>query len=246
MNMFLWDKPANRSTVYESNDRLLDSFAGCECYFGLDLAAKQDLCSVCYLFPSADATYGVDVAWRHFIPEAALAKLDRLNGGRFSAEFVRGGWLTVTEGNVLDFEQLYSDITADSRRFVMLGGDVDKHMSEPVVQRIRLETGIGVEDIYAYDNQFSTMSDGMHRIFDMVTEGLFRHHGNPLARFCFDSCEAKYKTTDPDQIMPEKPNRMRAAKRIDAVASAIMAVNAWWSRDAFVGSVYNERDVLVL
>jgi phage terminase large subunit-like protein len=180
------------------------------------------------------------------MPSAAVEKLDRLNQGRFTTEFVRNGWLTVTDGNVLDFEQLYADIKKDSHRFVILGGDVDKHMSEPVIQRIRLETGIGVDDIFAYDNQFSTMSDGMHRIYDMVTDGLFRHHANPLARFCFDACEAKYMTADPDQIRPEKPNRMRAAKRIDAVPAAIMAMNAYWSRDHHVNSIYNERDVLVL
>lgn len=246
MNMFLWDKKSNKSTVYDNNTDLLNSFSGCECYFGLDLAAKQDLCSICYLFPSADPTYGVDLVWRHWMPSAAVEKLDRLNQGRFSVEFQRKGWLTVTDGNVLDFEQLYEDIKQDSYRYVILGGDVDKHMSEPVIQRIRLETGIGIEDIFAYDNQFSTMSDGMHRIFDMVTDGIFRHHANPLARFCFDACEAKYMTADPDQIRPEKPNRMRASKRIDAVPAAIMAVNAWWSRDQHVNSIYNERDVLVI
>jgi phage terminase large subunit-like protein len=246
MNMFLWDKAGNKSTIYDNNEQLLESFRGCECYFGLDLAAKQDLTSICYLFPCADSTYGVDVVWRHWAPEAAVEKLDRLNKGRFSYEFIKGGWLTVTPGDVLDFEQLYADIKRDSERFVILGGDADKHMSEPVIQRIRLETGIGVEDIYAYDNQFSTMSDGMHRIYDMVTDGLYRHHANPLARFCFDACEAKYKAADPDQIMPEKPNRMKASKRIDAVPAAIMAMNAYWTRDGHINSVYCEKDVLIL
>lgn len=247
MNMFLYDNKRNRGTVYETNDQLFNAFNGYECYFGLDLAAKQDLCSICYLFPSADAEhYGVDVIWRHWLCESALEKLDRLNGGRFTNDFVKNGWLTVTEGDVLDYEELYAQIKLDSRRFVILGGDVDKHMSEPVIQRIRLETGIGVEDIFAYENTFATMSDGMHRIYDMVTDGLFRHHENPLARFCFDACEAKYMAADPDRIRPEKPNRLRASKRIDAVPAAIMAVNAWWSRDSYVDSIYNERDVLVI
>lgn len=246
MNMYRFDKKSNRSTVYETNEQLFDSFNGCECWFGLDLAVRQDLCSVAYLFPSADTTYGVDMVWRHWAPQAAVEKLDRLNKGRFSAEFVRGGWLTVTDGDVLNFEQLYSDIREDSQRFVILGGDVDKHLSEPVIQRIRLDTGIGQEDIFAYDFQFGTVSDGMHRIYDMVTDGIFRHHANPLARFCFDACEARYKSQDPDQILPDKPNRMRASKRIDAVAAAILAVNAWWTRDGYVNSVYNERDVILL
>jgi len=246
MNMWAYDQKSNRSSVYDTNEQLLNSFNGCECYFGLDLAAKQDLCSICYLFPAADPSYGVDVAWRHYICEAGLKRLDRLNGGRFSNDFVPNGWLTVTEGDVLDFEILYEQFKKDSRKFVILGGDVDQYMSEPVIQRIRLETGIGVEDIFAYPNNFANMSDGMHRIFDMTTDGIFRHHGNPLARYCFDACEAKYMSADPDQIRPEKPNRLRASKRIDAVPAAIMAVNAWWTRDGYTNSIYNERDVLVI
>lgn len=250
MNMFAYDKKPNRcydeTPQFTTNQELMDSFAGCEAWFGLDLAAKQDLCSMCYLFPSADPSYGVDVVWRHWMPEAAVEKLDRLNKGRFTADFVKNGWLTVTPGEVLDFEQFYADVKKDSRRFVILGGDVDKYMSEPIIQRIRLETGVGVDDIFAYDFQFGTVSDGMHRIFDMVTEGIFRHHGNPLARFCFDACEAKYKPSDPDLIVPDKPHRMRAAKRIDAVASAILAVNSWWTRDGDVSSIYNYQDVRVI
>lgn len=251
MNMFLWDGDClsgrgNRSTTYGDAERTLRAFEGCECWFGLDLAAKQDLCSMCYLFPSADPSYGVDVVWRHWMPERMVRKLDRMNDGRFSREFARGGWLTVTEGDVLDFEQFYTDIEKDSRRFVILGGDVDKWASEPVIQELRIRTGVGIDDIFAYDNKHETMSDGMHRIFDLVSQGIFRHHGNPLARWCFDSCEAKYKLDDPDLIKPVKPNRLTAEKRIDAVPSAIMAVNAWWTRDGEVTSMYATEEVLVL
>lgn len=246
MNMFLWDQPGNKSNVYATNQEAFKDMEGCECWFGLDLAARQDLCSICYLFPSADPSYGVDVIWRHWMPEKMVHHLDRLNKGRFSTEFVRNGWLTMTEGDVLDFSQVYDDIEKDARRFPILGGDADKWSSEPVIQEIRARTYVGQEDIFAYDNQFSTMSDGMHRIFEMVHNGIFRHHGNPLARFCFDACEAKYKPEDPDQIKPVKPDRMTAAKRIDAVPAAIMAVNAFHTRDNLLDSIYNTQDVLSL
>lgn len=247
MNMHYWDQPANISTIYRNNKDLFKaySYENYECWFGLDLAAKHDLCSICYLFPSDDPTYGVDVLWRHWMCEATFKKLDRLNNGRFT-EFVKNGWLQVHDGDVLDFQQFYADIQEDSKRFVILGGDVDKWSSEPVVQEVRLRTGIGVNDIFAYDNQFVNMSDGMHRIFDMVMGGLFRWHGNPLARFCFDACEAKYKLDDPDQIKPVKPDRLIAAKRIDAVPAAVMAVNAWTTRDNTATSMYAEEDVFIL
>ena len=243
MNMYYWDQAGNISTTYPTNHALFKAFEGYECWFGLDLAARHDLCSMCYLFPGES---GVDVLWRHWMPEAMVRKLDRLNGGRFTQEFVRGGWLTVTEGDVLDFEKFYTDVEEDAKRFVILGGDVDKWSSEPVIQQVRIRTGIGVNDIFAYDNQFGNMSDGMHRIFDMVMSEDFRWHGNPLARFCFDATEAKYKLDDPDQIKPVKPDRLVAAKRIDAVPAAVMAVNAWSSRDDKFTSIYADEEVFVL
>jgi phage terminase large subunit-like protein len=90
------------------------------------------------------------------------------------------------------------------------------------------------------------MSGGMHRLFELVIEGKFRHHGNPLARWCFDCCEAKLHTTDPDLIQPAKIKRDVSNNRIDAVASAVMAVNAWWGRGRDVDSVYNSTGLLVI
>lgn len=239
MQMHLWDRCAG--VVHRDGPATLAAFEGRECWFGLDLAARQDLAAMCYLFPSSD---GVDLAWRFWAPEAAVERLDQLNSNRFSNEFARDGWLTITEGDVLDFDRVYSDIESDARRFTILGGDADKWSSDPVIQEIESRTY--VSQIFAYTNDFNHMSDGMHRIFELVTEGKFRHHGNPLARFCFDACEARVAKYNPDLIRPDKPNRATAAKRIDGVPAAIMAVNAWHGRGNDQYSVYVDRDVLVL
>lgn len=237
MPMHLWDAKANVGIVHATRSKLFDAFAGRECWFGLDLAARMDLTSMCYLFPSPDGS--VDVLWRHWACEAAITKLDRLNQGRFS-QWVNQGWLTSTDGDVLDFDKVYEDIESDSQRFKILGGDADKWSMDVVIQEI--EKRIYVRDTMAYTNDFSHMSDGMHRIFEYVTEGKFRHHDNPLARFCFDAAEARIATYDPDLIRPDKPNRTTAAKRIDAVPAAIMAMNAFASRGGDHYSIYDAED----
>jgi phage terminase large subunit-like protein len=238
MRMHLWDRCAG--TVHQNARATLDAFEGRECWFGLDLAARQDLTAICYLFPSAD---GIDLAWRFWAPESAVARLDHLNSERFT-RWAKDGWLTVTEGDVLDFEKVYADIESDAQRFTILGGDADKWSSDPVIQEIESRTYIS--EIFAYSNDFTHMSDGMHRVYELVTEGKLRHHGNPLARFCFDACEGRVAKYDPDLIRPDKPNRTTAAKRIDAVPAAIMAVNAWHTRGSDQYSVYAEQDVLIL
>lgn len=240
MPMHLWDDC--KGTVHRTAEDTLNAFGGRQCWFGFDLAAYQDLCALCYLFPDGDK---IDLAWRFWAPEAAVERLDRFNMGRFTNEFARDGWLTVTEGEVLDFDKVYEDIEADSKRFTILGGDCDQWSSAAAIQEIERRTYL-YEDVFSYKNDFTHMSPGMQRIFAMVTNKTLRHHGNPLARFCFDACQARIAKYDPDLIRPDKPNRNTDAKRIDAVPAAIMAVNAWHTRGGDPHSIYEDRGAIIL
>lgn len=208
---------------------------------GIDLAGRQDLTSVCYIFP--DGLDGVDAVWRHWMPREAYERLNKANDGKL-AGYANAGWLTVTEGNVLDFNAVYDAINSDAQRFTFLGIDADRWSSDPVLQEIGYRTY--VSDVMAYSNDFQHMSDSMHRLYEMVKERKFRHHGNPLARWCFDCCEARLHTTDPDLIMPAKVKRDVTANRIDSVPAAIMGLKAWWERGREVESVYNQSDLLII
>lgn len=242
MNMHLFDR--SKGTVHRDADALLEAFEGRECWFGCDLAARQDLTSVCYLFPDPDDENACDVVWRHWACQSAVDTLDERNADKFTHEFIPDGWLTVTEGTVLDFEQVYRDFEHDSRRFQILGGDMDKYSSDPVIQRIEAVTYL--EGIMAYSNTFDRMSDGMKRIFELTGLRKFRWHGNPLVRWCFNATEAEFSRANPDLIKPAKPKRGTSSKRIDAVPAAIMAVNAWKGRGDEIDSVYQDEEVLVL
>lgn len=242
MPMHLFDESAGVKFASAKEGR--DDFTGRDCWFGLDLAARQDLTAMCYLFPDPDGV-SVDLLWRFWACEAAVFRLDKLNGGRFRREFVPGGWLTVTEGDVLDFDRVYADIEADARRFNILGGDADKWSSDPVLQEIQNRIYVP-DDIYAYQNDFTHMSDSMHRIIEMTTERKFRWHGNPLARFCFEGAEARVAPYNPDLVRPDKPDRKSASKRIDAVPAAIMATNAWWTRGDDAISMYASMEPAVV
>lgn len=239
MKMHIWDEAAG--VLHGTATETMNAFAGRECWFGFDLAARKDLCALCYVFPNPDGS--LDAVWRFWCPETAFDQLNRLNSGRFT-QFVQQGWLTVTDGDVLDFQRVYADIEADSRRFSIQGGDADKWSSDPVIQEIESRTY--VREIFAYKNDFAHMSDGMHRVYEMTMQGKFRHHGNPLARFCFDSCEARVAPYDPNLIRPDIPDRAIAAKRIDAVPAAVMAVNAWYTRGQTTRSIYENEEILVL
>ena len=242
MPMHLWD--AACGPVFGDAAATLDAFAGRACWVGIDLAGRLDLTSVCYLFGSDDDE-SADLVWRHWMPREAYERLNHANDGRL-ASWVRDGWLTVTEGKVLDFDAVYDAFSADAARYTVLGIDADKWSADPVLQEICDRVYVPPDDVMAYTNDFGHMSGAMHRLFELVKEGRVRHHGNPVARWCFDCCEARVHTVDPDLILPAKINRDRTANRIDAVPAAIMAVKAWWERGRNVYSSYQTQDLFVI
>lgn len=244
MPMHLWDEC--EGTLYGNAQQTLDAFAGRECWMGIDLAARQDLCSICYLFPNGEEC---DIVWRHWLPREAYERLNKAHSGKLTP-WVKDGWLEVTEGNVLDLKSetspVFKAVDADAERFTVLGIDADRWSSDGPLQEIGYRTYIADDDIMAYQNDFLHMSDPMKRLFELVVDKKVRHHGNPVARWCFDCCEAKLHTSDPDLIMPAKIKRDVSSNRIDAVPSAIMAVNAWWTRGREVYSVYENNRILII
>jgi phage terminase large subunit-like protein len=224
MPMHLWDECVGEPWLSPEwglqwlAERRLDREPG---YFGLDLAAKFDLTAWCVLVPDGENFHAW---WRFWLPESALPDLDRAHDGAWS-RWATAGWLTVTEGNVVDYDRVYDDIEADGENFLLLAGDADQWSTAPVIQEICKRTS--VEEVDAYPNTFARMTPGMNEVMAMVRSGRLQHHGNPVARHCFDAVEVVKAPYDPELIRPHKPARQPGSARIDAVPALAMAAAAW-------------------
>jgi phage terminase large subunit-like protein len=219
MPMHLYDDSSG--DLWLNPDYHRDRLKGRVAWSGMDLAAKFDLVSWCLLVPESDIVHAM---WRFWLPEDALPHLDKHNEGRFT-KWSREGWLTVTEGNVVDYERIYADIERDATDFDIRATDADQWSMAPVIQEVEKRTGVW--EIDAYNNTYQRMTPGMTELMALVKQQRFQHHGNPLARQCFDTVEVRKAPYDPELIRPDKPERDRSGKRIDAVPSAAMACSAW-------------------
>lgn len=226
-----------------------DKLAGRECFAGFDLAAKFDLTAWCLAFPTEDDDEPIDILWRFWLPESGLDKLDKLNDGKFS-RWAKQGWLTVTEGNVIDYDRVITDIGQDAADFAIRGADCDEWSMWPIINRIAETCGLDAEhgEVAAYRNTYERMSPGMDEVFGLVKNERFAHHGNPVARFCFDSCEVRRAPFDPNLVRPAKPERGTDRARIDAVPTAAMAANAMrgYAAGPMRVSAYEESGLMVI
>lgn len=203
--------------------------AGRVAWAGFDLAAKMDLSAWCLVFPGADGE-PVEALWRFWLPEAAVPHLDKYNDGKVS-RWVAEGWITQTDGEVVDYDRVYADVEADGKQFRIAGGDCDKWSMYPVIQEIAKRTGLQEErSLIPRQNTYADMTPGLTGLMGLVKEQRFHHHGNPVAQWCFDNVEVRRSRDNPELIRPEKPERGSSGKRIDGVPAAALAVGAWLVR----------------
>ncbi len=214
-----------RPDLYDGCPHEQPALEGRPCYGGLDLAAVSDLTSLCWFFPPAGDDLPAYVRWHHFAPEAALARLAEITSGS-ALSWVQEGWLTVTDGEVCDYDVVHAAIAHDAQRYAVVSLGLDRWNSTATT------TWLGANLPKLPSEQvaqtFGGLSSPMKEMMRLVRTHTFGHGGNPVARWCFLSCEVR--TDVNENIRPVKPDRMRARHRIDAVASAAMAVDGWMRR----------------
>jgi phage terminase large subunit-like protein len=219
MPLHLWD--ACTGEVAATPDWLLPKLEGRRCYGGLDLSARFDLTALCWWFPETDSQPASSL-WRLWVPEAVLPALDKATGGTAGA-WARAGWLTVTDGDVIDYEAVYECLVADHNRFRPAAGAYDEWSGEPVRQQILERTGL---DWTPIRNSYTRMTPALNELMRLVKARGFQHGGNPAVRWCVDSLEVRHAREDATLIRPSKPDRQKSARRIDAVTALLLALLA--------------------
>lgn len=208
--------------IYDASAGMVveEQLVGRPCYGGLDLSAVSDLTSLCWLFPAGDDR--CDVIWRHFAPEAAVPFLDQHTAGRFSL-WARQGFVTITEGDVIDYDVLHSTILHDAKRYAPVTLGIDRWNSVSTTNW--LEKELPRVTPLLVGQGFAGISSSMKEVMRLVRIRGLVHGGNPVARYCFDSVEVRQD--DAENIKPVKPRRSMSGRRIDAVASLANAVDGW-------------------
>jgi phage terminase large subunit-like protein len=225
-----WDR--NASIV--SEDRL----AGRAVYGGLDLASTSDLTALAWIFP--DGAGGHDALWRHWLPEESLPELDRRTAG-MAAVWVRDGYLTLTPGNVTDYDYIRAQINRDRERFDVREIGYDRWNATQIVNDL-VADGAPMVPI---GQGFASMSAPTKELLRIVLEGTathpkFRHGGNPLVRWQVDNFAVEM-----DSAGNVKPSKKKASEKIDGVVAAIMGLDRATRHQPPKRSAYEDRGLTV-
>ncbi|MED6318304.1 MAG: terminase TerL endonuclease subunit [Pseudomonadota bacterium] len=209
LNMQDWDDAADKLLV----SGLFDKYP---CFGGLDLASKVDLASRVKLFVKKidDISHYYFFA-NFYINRAQLDNANNPNQKRF-IEWERQGWLTVTDGNITDFERIERDIVDDAANYDMQETGYDPFNATYLAMRLN-EQGLNMVEV---PQRVAYLSEPMKHLQALLTSKRVHHDGNPILRWCMGNVTVKKDAND--NIFPRKESD---ASKIDGAVAAIIATN---------------------
>jgi phage terminase large subunit-like protein len=136
-------------------------------------------------------------------------------------EWAKAGLVTATEGNVIDYDRIFKDITGKiTTRFPRLRGaeiGYDPAFATDIAMKLQ---GAGFRMIEVLQN-YKHLSEPSHVLEALVRGKRVRHDGHRVLRWNVEN--ATIRADDAGRIRPVKPKR--ATRRIDGVVATVMGVS---------------------
>ena len=207
------------------------------CYAGLDLSANNDLTALALFFPPVDETDVARTIAAFWCPEEAITERSRRDGVPYD-QWQREGWLTATEGNVVDFDAVRRDVNELANVYNIRELAIDAWNS------LQLQTQLAGDGITVvpFRQGFASMSAPAKELERLILNRSLLHDGNPVQTWCMSNVAVRQ-----DPAGNIKPDKERSTERIDGAVALVMATGRATVHDGDDGvSVYETRGVLVL
>jgi len=184
-----------------------------KCWVGMDLSKKEDLTSVWFEFLGSDEKYYV--IGHSFMPEDGFAQ--KIKNDRVPYDlWEKQGYLTVTEGSVVDYRAVKDYIlkTIEKNGWVAEEVDIDPYAAIQLTGDF-IDGGLEVVEI---QQRITVLSEPTKDFRYMVYEKRVVHGNDPLLTWAMGNCVTR--TDINENIML---NKSKAIQRIDPIAAGINA-----------------------
>ena len=190
----------------------LSSLNGLNCYVGVDLGATSDLTAVSFLLVDGEKYY---FKTHYYLPEAALEeKADK----ELYKLWKRLGLLTVTPGNVTDYDYITSDLLKAGEVVNIVSVSYDKFNATQWAINAT-EQGLPLEEYPQTLGNFNRPTKELERL---ILSGRAVIDNNDITRNCFRNVVLKSDYCD-----NVKPVKTQDRKKIDGVIAMIQALGGY-------------------
>ena len=217
-----------------------EALVGRRCFGGLDLGSTSDLSAFALDFP--DEHGGHDVLWWLWAPEASLDSLNKRTANE-AATWVKQGLLTLTPGNVTDYEFIRAEIRRARARYAVEAIGYDRWNASDLVNRLTEDDGAPMETLGQGFSGMSAPTKDLQRLVLASTpeRPLYRHGGNRAIRWQIDNLAV---VMDPAGNV--KPDKAKSGDKIDGPVAGIIALHFASKRAVVQRSAYEDGELEVV
>lgn len=187
----------------------MEDFEGEDCWIGLDLASRVDLCSLAFVFKRHDRYY---VFGKHYLNSDRVQRSENAHLQAWATE----GWLTVTEGAQTDFNVIEEDIKNYSERFNIQELAYDPREATYLMQHVREWASFPCIEVSQGPTNFSEPMKVLEAKY--LSQELV-HNDDPVLNWAASNVVLKNATNK--MFYPSKND---PADKIDPIVSLIMAL----------------------
>lgn len=213
----------------------VESLKGRECYGGLDLSSSIDITAFVLVFPPRSEEENYVVLPFFWIPEENMRIRVRRDHVPYDV-WAQQGFLETTEGNVIHYGFIEKYIDDLGKKFHIKEIAFDRWGAVQMVQNLE---GMGFK-VVPFGQGFRDMSPPSKRLMELVLEKRFSHGGHPMLRWMMDNI---FIRQDPAGNI--KPDKEKSSEKIDGAVATVMALDRAIRNDSSLGSVYDDRGILV-
>jgi len=197
-------------------DPMLDEqeLLGSDCWIGIDLASKSDLCSAQKLFRKIiNGLPHYYLFGQYWLPEAAIEEPGP-NHAHY-IKWVKMGLLTQTDGSTVDFKQITDEVLADCKVYNPKEVVYDPFNATQMAQAL-MEHKVQAVEFVQNPVNFAVPLD---ELLAAVKDGRLHHDGNEITAWCMSNMVSR-----PAKKGLMSPIKQKPHQKIDGAIAAIMAV----------------------
>lgn len=193
---------------------------------GLDLSAVSDLSAWVLAVESKQPGVELELVPRFWLPSERLEELQRHLQVPL-AQWAREGFLTLTEGDAVDYDAIEKQVLTDCSFFDVQWIGYDRMFAGQLVQTVDRDTRRGVK-VTPIGQTFLGLGPGCKELDRLLLTDAVRHGGHPVLRWMAGCVETIADGND--NYRPTKPDRKKSQARIDGVAATVMALDGYLRR----------------
>jgi phage terminase large subunit-like protein len=181
----------------------------------VDLSSTTDLTSLVPVFPPQGGQLDWRVIFKSFIPKENMEERIRKDHVPYD-KWVKAGWVTATEGNVVDYTVIYEWILEFAKFHKIKEVALDRAFATMLVQMLE-KVGLTCVDI---PQTFVSLTNPLNETERLLREGKMTHEADLTAKWAFGNASiAKNGNGQIKLVKEHKGKSVVRTRRIDPISA---------------------------